>query len=94
MFVGDSRVRALPWTGLARSRSTAVDDLWRAATLAAPRGKLSVGGAIRSTRPGDRLRLGGPGLVRKGGGILTMAILTVAILTMAILTRSPSPHFA
>lgn len=56
-------------TRLARSRSAAVDGLWRAATLAAPRGKLSVGGAIRSTRPGDRLRLSGPGLVRKGEAI-------------------------
>ena len=41
-------------TRLDRSRAAAVDAIWRAATLEAPRGKLSLGGAIRSTRPGER----------------------------------------
>ena len=42
---------------LDRSRSDEAAALWRSAWLSAPRGKLTLAAAIRSTRPGDRLRI-------------------------------------
>ena len=42
---------------LDRSCSREASEIWRSAWLSAPRGKLTLGAAIRSTRPGDRLRI-------------------------------------
>ena len=71
---------------LDRSRSAAVDALWRAATLDAPRGRLTVGAAVRSTRPGDRLRLTSGG--RKGEQLRLHHPLIVSADAAAVLTTT------
>ena len=42
---------------LDRSRSCEAAAVWRQAVLTAPRGRLTLAAALRSTRPGDRLRI-------------------------------------
>ena len=42
---------------LDRSRSAEAAALWRSAWLTVPRGKLTLAAAIRTTRPGDRIRI-------------------------------------
>ena len=48
----------MEWSHLLdRSRSVEAAAVWRRAVLTAPRGRLTLAAALRSTRPGDRLRI-------------------------------------
>ena len=42
---------------LDRARSKEADDIWKRAVLVAPRRRMTLGAAVRSLRPGDRLRI-------------------------------------